>query len=81
MIKFVIQLFCKHSYKRIASLPCTYKVTNEQIINVPIYFYICSKCRKRKIIKFNSLFYNDSLLAQVELWQKGELDFKDIENS
>lgn len=81
MIKFVTQLFCKHTYKRIASLRCTYNVTDNRTIDVPIYFYICSKCNKRKTIKFNRVFYNDSLIEQIELWEKGELEFNDIENS
>ena len=81
MIKFVTQLFCKHSYKKIASLRCTYIVTDNRTIDVPIHFYMCRKCNKRKTIKFNSVFYNYSLIEQIELWEKGELEFNDIENS
>ena len=68
------QLFCKHKYKQLGELPCSFVYDDGYKASVPITFLECSECGKRKLIRSEKWYYNDNLLSKVFLWEKGQLD-------
>ena len=80
MFKLIKQLFCEHRYGCKGVWRCTFKYTErDKEKPVPIHFFECSKCGKRKIIKESDCLYNSNILNMAKLWLKGELevDFSD----
>ena len=80
MFKFIKQLFCKHTYGCKGVWKCTFKyIEGDKEKFVPIHFFECSKCGKRKLVKESDFFYNSNILSIAKLWLKGELevDFSD----
>ena len=76
MFEFFKRLFCKHNYQDFGQIDCTFTYEDGNTIDVPILFLVCPKCGKRKIIRRNSYYYNDNLLKQVHLWEKGLYNFQ-----
>ena len=75
MFKFIKQLFCKHKYEYKGVWKCTFKYTEKDKASlVPIHFFECSKCGKRKIIKESDNFYNSDIVNIAKLWLKDEID-------
>lgn len=72
------QLFCKHDYKLIHYIPCTFN-SRGTILKVPISLYECSRCGHRRVKKADNYFYHYTILDQVKMWKKGEYTFLDEE--
>lgn len=74
MFEFVKKLFCKHKYNLKIVLPCIFKTIEGQHLDCPVYLYECNKCGKRKVIKDMNSFYKPSLLKQLKMWSKHEIE-------
>lgn len=77
-MNILTKLFCKHKYKLIISLPCTFKCDDDTVLNLPIDLFECKICGKRKVIREPDCFYRGNLLKAINLWVKGQLDLEDL---
>jgi hypothetical protein len=80
MFEFLKRLFCKHNYGYKGVWNCTFRlIEKDEISSVPIYFFECRKCGKRKVIRDSDYLYNNHILDLTKLWLKGEIevDFSD----
>jgi hypothetical protein len=75
MFGFLKRLFCKHNYGYKGVWKCTFRfMAKDKESPVPIHFFECRKCGKRKIIKESDCLYNNNILNLAKLWLKGEID-------
>ena len=74
-----MKLFCKHEFVQYDELPCTFKFEDDYIVKVPITLLECKKCGKRKVIRSDKWYYDDTLLAKVELWRKGQFNWEKVD--
>lgn len=70
------QLFCKHHYSFVGEMALKTELPDKELCDVPVQFFECSKCGKRKIIRFHKCCYNSSMLEHMTLWEKGQLNFE-----
>lgn len=73
---FFKQFFCNHHYYFQGQIKCTYTWEDAGVTSqCPIAFFECIKCGKRIIIrKKPKWYYNDTILEEIDLWRKGQLD-------
>ena len=65
------QLFCKHNYVVYDTIPCTCRLENGQVVDVPIMLMECEKCGKRLVLKDQDWHYKLTVLQRVDLWKRG----------
>ena len=73
------QLFCKHKYRQVEEINCVY-ITDNKEIECPISLLECCKCKKRLIIKDADFYYRKTLLRELELWKKHQIERRLKEN-
>lgn len=71
--KFIDKLFCSHKFRYLGKLNTRY-IGEDKELDVPIYFYECVKCGKRIAMKRNDRFYSPTLLQQINLWEKHQIE-------
>jgi len=79
MFEFLKRLFCKHNYGMVGTWSCTYSYNGKKETPVPVYFFECTKCHARKVIKDSDMYYTTHISKLIRLWLKGQIivDFKD----
>ena len=70
------KLFCDHKYEFLGEMKLKAELSDGKMYDVPAQFFQCSKCGKRKIIKFCDSCYNTSMLEHFRLWEKGQITLK-----
>lgn len=78
-MNWLSKLFCKHNYIQYDYLPCTLKLEDGSIINVPMTLMQCEKCGKRIVLKDSDWCYNRDLLQKVDLWRRGFFNWEEME--
>lgn len=75
-MQFLKQLFCNHKYNLLGTIPCTFDYGDEGgITGCPIRLFECEQCKQRMVIRDEDFMYKSSLLEEIELWRKGQLDY------
>lgn len=74
MFEFIKRLKCKHKYKLKIVLPCRFRTIENNCLDCSVYLYECNKCGKRKVIRDANSFYKRTLLWQLNMWAKGEIE-------
>lgn len=71
MFNFLRNLFCTHDYGILGRWDCNYSSENSSgKVPVPIYFFECTKCHKRTVIKERDFYYNTHALELIRMWLK-----------
>ena len=76
MIKFIKQLFCSHKYNYLGYRKSYFIWDSGRRMFIPVRFFECSKCEKRKIIRSDDYFYKETQLKMFKLWLKGQAELE-----
>lgn len=72
-MNIIKQLFCKHTYSVMGTIPCTY-VLNSKEYPTDVTFLECVLCKKRTTLMKDKFYYSKSILKLINLWKKHQLE-------